>query len=179
MEAKKISSIRDLGRVPFGNQVKLLIKKLVILLQEQPEIGRIFLQRTNDLFEELIKEHTQAKEIIPIIAKNQYIAIVGYSYIEDFNIYPVAKTYGFSKSNIKTYLSFERYKSGEYNNSLESEQCIAVIFGAIPHKSRGGSENKISNKSVYARTKSGELKLNKESLSVAFKEIKDKLIKSG
>lgn len=178
-------SFRSLARQPNGKKVLTIFKNLAQLCFKKPTD---FINMVIDQVLLITEEALQAKpesnresemvEGVAQLSKRQYVAIVGVNTIGTEVCYEVARSKGFSKSNIQLCDDVEGFKNGRYQELLESSNCVAIIFGAIPHSHSGNVEKAYTKKSVLARTKSGnhgKLKLTKRSLEEALEKVNLKL----
>lgn len=160
--------LKKFPKMPYVEELQEFLKKILILTEEQPAMGKEALVQFGKYFDDLIEKHLGEKIFL---SKGQYIAIVGDSFTSEKIITIMLAEYGVKKSNIRFCLDFNQYKSGKYSSSLNSEQCVAIIFGAIPHRAKSVDENELAHKIFYAKEKSGKLKLTKESLKEILPEV--------
>lgn len=179
-------SFRSLARQPNGEKVLRIFKNLAQLCFRKPTQ---FINTVIDQVLEITDGALKAKpelELIPEpvvqgvakLSKQQYVAIVGVNTIGTEVCYEVARNKGFTKNNIRVCDDVDRFKNGNYRDLLESSNCVAIIFGAIPHSHGGNIEKTYHQKAVLARTKSGnhgKLKLTKESLGTALDAVSAKI----
>jgi hypothetical protein len=168
----KIKSFRDFFKIPHGTELRNLLRRLVILLTEQPAIGYDVLRRFQDIIDELVDEYTTKKSIL---SKNQFIAIVGDMMISEELVKEIAKEFGFSKSNLKFFSDY-KFSSDEFD-AIASSNCTAIIMGPVPHKTVGDFQKVFEQKIIKALTKSKQLKISKESIYEAFYRVQEKILK--
>lgn len=169
--------LKKMPDIPYKHELEIFLSDILITTSELPNIGKEALDHFAHYFDNL-KEQYSGEKII--LSKGQYIAIVGDSFIDDRAITNMLADYGLKKSNIKCCLDFNQYKSGRYSDLLNSEQCVAVIFGAIPHRAKNVDEKELAFKIFYATQKGGKiLKLTKESLKDILPEVIERLKKTN
>lgn len=160
--------LKEIPKLPHTEEIGKLFRNIIILTGEQPHIGKEAL----DHFAEYIDDLKESYSTDPLLlSKGQYIAIVGDSYVDERAVIAMFAEFGVTKSNIKFYTDFNKYKSGEYSESLLSKQCVAVILGPVAHSARNINEKDFSGKLFHARAKAGKLKLTKESLRELIPEV--------
>lgn len=168
--------LEQISEVPYAEELGIFIKNLVILTKEQPVLGKEALDHFAEYFDDLIERYNGGPLLL---SKGQYIAVVGDSYIKSQSMVKIFSEYGIAKSSVKNFTDFKKYKSGEYSNALNSPQCVAVIIGPVSHSARDMSDKGLSEKFFYARSKSSQLKLTKESLKEILEEVVDFLTKKN
>lgn len=179
-------SFRSLARQPNGEKVLRIFKNLAQLCFRGPtQFVTTVIDQILEITDGALKakpefEHTSEPLIqgVASLSKQQYVAIVGVNTIGTEVCYEVARKKGFTKNNIKICNDVERFKNGSYRDLLESSNCVAIIFGAIPHSHSGNIEKAYHQKAVLARTYSGnhgKLKLTKESLRIALDVVSAKI----
>ncbi len=173
---KRVSRfLKKFTKMPYSEELADFIKRILILTGEQPAMGKEALDHFTEYFDDLVKSYLGEKIIL---SKGQYVAIVGDAYIDEKVIVNMLAEYGVKKSNIKCCLDFQKYKNGKYSDLLNSDQCVAIIFGAIPHRAKDVDERVLAHKIFYATQKGGKvLKLTKESLRDILPEVVEKLKK--
>lgn len=165
---KKPNSYRDLSKIPHGKDIRNHMRVL-ITMSENPILLRRFLEKTDEFIEDLIKEYSSEKlHASQFIGKNHYVAIVGNPRVPNEDIFRIGKEFGFTKKNIQIMNDLDHFKSGKYTPSLESDNCVAIILGEVPHSASGNIEKKLQPKVFHAKTYSNKLKFTKESLYNTF-----------
>ncbi len=121
-----------------------------------------------------------------LLERNKKILVFGNSDIRISEMRAIARDdYGFEKNDFEFMIDYEKIKSAGYRIH-NSDKYVAVIFGNCPHKVAGiGNYSNIIEEfkqrddcpiSVDARTKSGDLKITKQSFREALTEVCKKLI---
>lgn len=165
--------LKKFPKMPYSEELADFFKRILILTGEQPAMGKEALDHFNNYFDDLVENYLSEKIIL---SKGQYVAVVGDSYISEKAIIILFAEYGIKKSNIKCCLDYQKYKSGKYSDLLNSDQCVGIIFGPIPHRAKNVDERELAHKIFYATQKGGKvLKLTKESLRDVLPEVVEKL----
>lgn len=140
-----------------------------------------------DLVDSIYQSTTDALKLSPNyssdqkkihLSKQQYVAVVGVNQLGVEETISIGVTNGFHKGNIKVCNDVGGFKNGKYAQLLNSANCIAIIFGPIPHSHSDNLEKNYQGIKIYARPNSGEhskLKITKHSLSASFQELGSKL----
>lgn len=163
-------SIREVFK--SNNMVRIILNKLILISVKYPEI----FSETLHFLEEKIKErNTKKVDVFSIISKNQYVAIVGLIRFEEIILKKIIQDAGFSFKKFKIINDLNHYKNGNGTDILESPNCIAIIFGEVPHSSSHNVQNleNVRTKSIIAKTNSGERKITKESLEKSLEKLRD------
>lgn len=169
--------LKKFPKMPYSEELQGFLKKILILTEEQPAMGKEALTHFEKYFDDLIEKYLGEKIFL---SKGQYIAIVGDSFIDEKAIINILTDYGIKKSNIRFCLDYNQYKSGKFSDLLNSDQCVAIIFGPIPHRAKNVDEKELAHKTFYATQKGGKvLKLTKESLRDILPEVIEKLKKNN
>lgn len=167
---KKIQSFKEFFRIPHGTELKNFLRRMVILLREHPNLGYEVLQGCQSIIDNLIKEYQEEK---PFLGKNQFIAIIGDMAIPEDVAREIARELGLTKSNTRFFTGYKL--SNEDVDAVSADNCLVVIMGPIPHKTIGNFEQAFQYKIIKAKTRSGDLKITKDSfrtsLEIALKKI--------
>lgn len=166
--------IKKIPKLPYAKEVEDHFKKVLILTIEQPPMGREALDSFQEYFNNLASIYLGEKVLL---SKNQYIAIVGDSFIDEKMIINLCSDFGIKKKNIRFCLDYGKYKNGHYSDLLYSSQCVAIILGPVPHSSKDNQEKALSEKIFLATDQSKKLKLTKDSLIRALVNMKSFLNK--
>ena len=170
MERKKIQSFKNFSRVPHGIELRNFLRRMVILLNEQPYLGYEILQQCQESINELITTYIDRSFIF---SKNEYIAIVGDSQVEKKFIEEIAQEFGFSKNNLRILLKYQN--DTEVFKTVTAQNCKFVILGPTPHSKLGEFDRHFGSKIILAKNKGGSLKFTKQSIHEAFKKVFEKM----
>jgi hypothetical protein len=167
---KKIQSFKEFFRIPHGTELKNFLRRMVILLRDHPNLGYQVLQDCQLIINNLVAEYREEK---PLVGKNQFIAVIGDMAIPEDVAREFARELGLTKSNIRFYTGYKL--SSEDFDAVSADNCLVVIMGPIPHKTIGNFEQAFQYKIIKAKTRSGDLKITKDSfrtsLEIALKKI--------
>lgn len=155
--------LKEFPDLPCRDDFRKVIENFYVLLDGYPPMGRSALDHMMDYFDNLKERYSEEPLLL---SKGQYIAIVGAAFLNDKQITSLASQFGLTKSNLRYGLEYNKVQTGEYASMINSPQCIAVIFGPIPHSAKKIDHGDLVSKSFYVHTKSksNQLKFTKESL---------------
>ncbi len=149
---------KNMRKIPYGVQLKKLIKDMTVLLNEQPNIGREVLGKMNNIISSTVEQYSQNQDFL---TKNQFVAIVGSMAISSDIAFNIAKDFGFSKSNLKIFPNYEI--NTETISSITSQNCKWIIMGPSPHSNKQDVKEVFADKIIKVETSKKVLKITKES----------------
>ncbi len=127
--------------------------------------------------EDLVKEPTEGHDLL---GRRGKILVLGASALDTRTMQGIAKYYGFKKDDFEYVVDYDKIKSFCGRSSM-LDRYSAVILGACPHKVQNlGDWSSLIEKckntegmpiAIDARSRSGELKVTKESFRTALAEI--------